>query len=253
MMSGAIKKYQTRYFHLVWAIDALKELKGRVLDVGCGQGGITAGVKEALPHLEVYGCDNSQKQLEVFLKSNKELGIKLKKCDAHKLSYGDNQFNSVLMIDVLEHLRKPKKALSEAARVLKKSGVFHLVIPLEAELTTFDGWIKKLFGKNLKKEPIGHIHQFTLKDIKELLRGRGFRIKRIRYSYHFVYQLISFIYFLYVNLARRGKYMLLKTKSKSINKLIEGLSNLVGWLVYVESSILAEVEGQTAHITATKV
>lgn len=245
-----IKKYHSRYFHLVYALDALREISGKILDVGCGQGGITAVIKRQRDDLYLVGCDNDSGQLSEFRKNYANLGIKLVRCDALNLPFKNGEFDAVLMIDVLEHLKDPEKAVREVSRVVKRGGVFHLVVPLEAELSTFDGLIRKFFGKNLKRKPIGHIHQFTLEKIMSLLGASGFKVKKVRYSYHLIYQLVSLLYFVWVSLAKKGNYLPLTSKSKSLNSLIGFLSKFIGWLVYFESSILQKVKGQTAHITA---
>jgi len=281
MSAASIKKHHTRYFHVVWALEALAGVKGngsagpsatslstmssrpngsgpsgsppRVLDIGCGRGGITTGIKKNRPNLGIFACDKDESQINSFKKKYKHLDIKIEKCDAQRLIYRNASFDAVTIFDVLEHLESPQKAVSESARVLKEGGLFHLVVPLERELTTLDGWIKKLFGVNLKKSPIGHIQQFTLKEVKSILEKAGFAIVRIRFSYHFFYQFFSLIYFLFVAVFRRGKYLPLAPKRGSLNKFISWLTALGGWLVFLESSVLRKVRGQTAHITAKRI
>ena len=253
MLPASIKKHHTRYFHVVWALEALEEVRGKVLDIGCGRGGITAGIKKDRGNLKIYACDRDPSQLDAFKKDYKNLDIKLKRCDAQKLTYKNAEFDAVTMFDVIEHLESPQKAISESARVLKKEGLFHLVVPLERELTTLDGWVKKLFGVNLKKSPIGHIQQFTLNEVKAFLEKAGFATVRIRFSYHFFYQFFSLIYFLFVAAFRRGRYLPLASEREPVNKFIFWLIALGGWLVFLESSVLRKIRGQTAHITSKKI
>lgn len=49
--------------------------------------------------------------------------------DAHDLPFSDDSFDSYVAIEVLEHLRSPKKAVSEIYRVLEPGGVAILSIP----------------------------------------------------------------------------------------------------------------------------
>lgn len=252
MYISPINKYHTRYFHLKYALKALKRVEGKILDLGCGKGGITSNIKRNRADLEFFACDNDKKALSVFEKSFKNIGVKLAECDAESLVYQDNFFDAVVMFDVLEHLEKPKQALSEVKRVLRKNGVFHLVVPLEAGLTTFDGWIKRLFGINLKKAPIGHIHQFSLDQIRKMLKDLGFTVQRERFSYHFIYQFISLLYYLFVALARRGKYMPLSSERETVNRMIVIIGKFCSWLVFLESSLLRGIRGQTVHISTRK-
>ena len=246
------KKYHSRFFHRRYALDALRATSGKVLDIGCGRGGITASIARGRRDLEFWACDKSEEALAAFRKDSKDLRIRLKKSDAHKLAFRKGQFEAVLMVDVLEHLGKPGKALKEAARVLKRGGAFHLVVPLEAEITTFDGIAKRLFAKNLKRKSIGHIQQFTLREIDGMIKSSGFKFLRVRYSYHFFYQFFSLVYFLYVG-ARGGNYLPLTSDKRSLNRLILWLTALGTLLVNFESGILAKIRGQTAHITAERI
>ncbi|MFC1790647.1 class I SAM-dependent methyltransferase [Patescibacteria group bacterium] len=245
------KKYQGRYFHLRYALRSLAEVRGKVLDIGCGTGAITHAIAQKRSDLVIYGCDNDKKELAVFKKKYGYLGVRLLKENACKLSFKNQEFAAVLVFDVLEHLSQPKKALEEAARVLKKRGVFYLVVPLEAELFTVDGWLR-LLGINLKEKPIGHIQQFKLREIKARLSQAGFKITQIRFSHHFFYQLFSLFYYVYVALFKKGEYQCLVSENKSLNRVILCLQSLLGRLIFWESSLLKQVGGQTVHITAQK-
>ncbi len=248
------KKYHIRYFHTVYALEAFKGVEGRVLDVGCGRGEFTSEIKKARPQLAMYGCDIDANLLNYLKKHFKKEKIIITQCDAHDLPYTNETFDAVLMFDVLEHLNDPERSLSEISRVLKSGGVFHLVVPCEAGLHTLDGWIKKLFGKNLKEVPIGHIQQLTLEEVKEKIEKAGFKVKKIEFSYYFLYQFFSLLYFSFVAVFRKGKYLALGINSRQgfLDKIIFGLKVLGGWLVYFESSILSSMRGQTAHITSIK-
>lgn len=245
------RKCHGRHFHFYDAIEALKQVKGKVLDVGCGPGFITHAVKKNRPDLEIFACDKDKKGLAIFEKRYGDLGVKLFQEDACQLSFGDQEFEAVLMMDILEHLVYPQRAVFEAVRVLRKKGVFYLTVPLEGELTTIDGWLK-LVGINLKKRPIGHIQQFRLGEIREMLLESGLKITQIRFSHHFFYQFFSLGYFLYLALFRKGQYWSLVSEEKSLNQLVLQLEVLGGWLTYWESILLRRVKGQTLHISAQK-
>ena len=246
------KKYHSRYFHFKYTLEALKGVRGKILDVGCGWGGISAALKRKRPDLKIFGCDINHEIAEYFKNEPQRSGIRFFAADAQNLPFTDQEFAAVITLDVLEHLKNPKKALLEVNRVLKSDGIFHLVVPLEGGLTTFDGWLKKIFNLNLKKTPIGHRRQFSLSQVKKMLAGSGFEIKKIRFSYHFFYQLISLIYFIYLAVFQKGKYLALVSRKKTLSKIILGLTILFGWLIFLESSFLSRVSGQTAHITSYK-
>lgn len=243
-------KHHTRYFHFKYLLSALRKVEGKVLDVGCGWGRISAQLKRVRPDLEVVGCDNNADYIGLCKEKHKKVGIDWIHCDAHKLTFKKNQFNAVYMVDVLEHLERPEEAISEGGRVLKRGGVFHLVVPLEAELTNIDGLIKRILRKNLKKAPIGHIQQFSLIEIKTMLKKQGFKVRKIRYTYYFFYQLISFCYYLYVSAFKKGEYVALKSENRMLNRVLLLVTIFVGYLVFIENKLMFSFKGHTAHITA---
>jgi ubiquinone/menaquinone biosynthesis C-methylase UbiE len=77
-----------------------------VLDVGAGDGLITM-------LLGAKGIEYEEEGVRLA----KEHGVDVIQGDAYSLPFGDNSFEAVTMIDVLEHFEFPEKALSEALRV----------------------------------------------------------------------------------------------------------------------------------------
>ena len=254
MQIDLINKYYIRYFHFRNVIKAIKQVDGKVLDVGCGRGSYISDIKRIRPELDLYGCDLDDKLLKNMKKQFDQANIKITQCDAHKLPFADENFDAVIMFDVLEHLEDPEKALSEVSRVLKRKGVFHLAVPCEADLFTLDGWVSKLFKRNLKKKPIGHIQQFTFSKMEELLKSTGFKIKRTKFSYYIFYQFLSLVYYLYVGLFRKGEYLPLgANRGRSfLDRITQKMKIIGGWLVYLESFSFFWLRGQTAHITCIK-
>src|SRR3990167_9608551 len=105
------KQYEdknTKYFrHADRVKEWIKEKS--VLDIGAGDGKIT--------HLlGIKGVDDEPEAVRLAV----EKGADVKLGDAYRLSYKDEEFDSVFMGDVLEHLEFPRKALQEARRILRK-------------------------------------------------------------------------------------------------------------------------------------
>lgn len=253
-------KQHIRYFHYLYAVQGLESVKDKslkILDVGCGRGELTRDIFETKKTCKIVACDVDTKALRDFKKNIRGSEIQIVTCDAEELPFADKSFDLVLMFDVLEHLRHPEKALYEIHRVLKSDGRFHLVVPCEADLFTFDGWIGKLFRKNLKEKPIGHIQQFTHQEIKQLLQKQGFVMGRKYFSYYFLYQLLSLAYFAYANFFRSGSYIQLTGYSGKtlISSIFDKLIVFGGWVVYYETKFfqrLPFIRGQTMHVTAYK-
>lgn len=248
-----------RYYHYLYALEALKKLKGKkILDVGCGRGELTRELFKKAVNCKLIACDIDPHALQEFKNNISDKTIALVKCDAHKLPFKNQSFDAVFMFDILEHIKRPRYALSEIQRVLKPGGLFHLVVPCEADLFTIDGWVKKLFRNNLKEKPIGHIQQFTYREVRDMLEESGFAVQTTAFSYYFLYQFISLIYFAYANLIRGGKYVqLMGFKKQNIfsNLIMQGVY-FGAWLTNLENSLfqlLPFVRGQEAHITSVKI
>ncbi len=84
--------------------DWVKEKK--VLDVGAGDGVITY-------LLRAEGIEYEQKAVDIA----QMMGVDVIKGDAYALPYKNNEFEAVVMVDVLEHFADPVAALKEARRV----------------------------------------------------------------------------------------------------------------------------------------
>ncbi|MFC1711394.1 class I SAM-dependent methyltransferase [Patescibacteria group bacterium] len=254
MITRLEKISNIRHWHFIYCLKDLEKIKGRVLDIGCSIGTKTAAIKKRRHDLEVVGLDKDVRALALFKKEHSLAGIKLVRGDAQALPFKKDEFEAVLMTDVLEHLEKPALAIKEVSRVLKKGGIFHLVVPLEGSLATFDGWLKLLFRVNLKKAPVGHLHQFTLKDVKKILAKSGFRIIQTRFSGHFLYQFFSLVYYCCVAIFNKGRYLHLSWKGRKSfsKKIITKVREFGGWLTSLESLILKKIPGQTAHIILIK-
>jgi SAM-dependent methyltransferase len=119
-----------------------------VLDIGCADGAIRKSLTRANGYIgfdyptttSLYGT-----RPDVF-------------GDAKALAFVDASFDSVLLLDVLEHLAEPEVALREAYRVLKSEGRLLVTIP---------------FAYPLHDQP--HDYQrFTLHGLVYRLRKAGF-------------------------------------------------------------------------------
>ena len=95
-------------------------MRGRVLDVGCGDGWLA----QALPEdVEYLGFDYPVTLAKGYRGRAAVLG------SADRLPFADASFDTVAMLDVLEHLAQPAMAVSEARRVLRPGGRLILQVP----------------------------------------------------------------------------------------------------------------------------
>lgn len=92
----------------------LKQIRGTTLDLGCGRGLFLFYC--AHKNSDVIGIDvdkNKIKEAKTIPINSVLLG------DAYQLPFGDNTFNILVALDILEHLKNPKQVIKEMDRVLK--------------------------------------------------------------------------------------------------------------------------------------
>jgi SAM-dependent methyltransferase len=243
-----------RASRLFYALQALKDTKGGLLDVGCGVGDFPEAIKHYYPKLEVYGIDISKKAISLARKRAKK--VKFKVADVQKLPFKDETFEAVTCFDLLEHVENPQEALAEIYRVLKPGGIFHTFIPTEAELVSPEGVLIKL-GWKAKEIYGGHPHHFTAGQVKKMLKKNHFQIVKARWGEHLVNQFIEIIYFSW--LALRGKnpehtvegYLGLAAPSLKTS-LLRIIKNLLASISYLETRLLWWFPGLGLHITCLK-
>lgn len=148
---------------------------GRVLDVGCGNGGYLSVLNDC--GWEVYGVDFSKKAVRY---AQNERGLNnVKQAKAEKLDFIDNFFGLVMMNHLIEHLQNPKDSLLEAKRVLKKGGILVITTP------NFSSLNSRIFGKNwFPLETPRHLFLFDTYTIKKMIESiEGLKISRIKHDY----------------------------------------------------------------------
>lgn len=117
---------------------ALVELlpkEGRILEVGCGTGGLLAAA--AGRGLSIEGTDIALRWLVVARRrlDDRGLSVPLVAASAERLPYPDRSFDAVVADSVMEHLDDPAVAVCEWARVLRPGGMLLAWSPNRYALT----------------------------------------------------------------------------------------------------------------------
>jgi ubiquinone/menaquinone biosynthesis C-methylase UbiE len=112
-----------------------------ILDVGCGTGGITAAFSRM--GLRAVGIDVVPEFIQFARSRYEEPEFAVRA--AEDLGFADESFDFVTLVSVIEHVTDWRKALGEAARVLKEGGVLYLrtsnrLWPLQGEIDYFPGF-----------------------------------------------------------------------------------------------------------------
>lgn len=97
-------------------------LKSKVLDIGCGAGLISN--KLAADGYEIFGVDQSAGSVAVARRhAPSNAKVHYSAGDAYALDFADASFDVVMLLDFLEHVDEPDRAIKEASRVLKPGGL----------------------------------------------------------------------------------------------------------------------------------
>ena len=151
-----------------WTMNKIKSfLTGKILEIGCGIGNFT---KTLLEFGQVYGIDIREDYVNETKKILKTNGAKIGLGDIEKGGYffKDEKFDSIVCINVLEHVKDDTRALGNIYNLLKKSGLLILIIPA----------YPFLYGEIDKA--IGHFRRYTKEDISLKLEEGGFYIQKFR-------------------------------------------------------------------------
>jgi ubiquinone/menaquinone biosynthesis C-methylase UbiE len=150
------------------------------LDAGCGEGFVARQVIDAVPGIELTGCDVSDVALQIATDANPEGRFVV--ASLTDLPFPDRSFDVVGCFEVLEHLPGdlPRRALSELARVARRAAV--LSVPHEPVFCLANA----ARGKNLDVRPKGSDpdhKQFWSRSAFGALVGEQFVVQKLDGSF----------------------------------------------------------------------
>lgn len=139
-----------------------KYIKGKILEVGCGIGNFT---KILTNYGEVFAIDIERYYIAEV---GKAVGgrVKVQFGDIGKSTdfFNGQKFDSIICLNVLEHIKEDKRALKNLYYLLNKEGILVLLVPAH----------DFLFGKIDKS--IGHYRRYDKAKLNKLVTNIGFKI-----------------------------------------------------------------------------
>jgi 2-polyprenyl-3-methyl-5-hydroxy-6-metoxy-1,4-benzoquinol methylase len=145
--------------------DSTIGIKRNFLDIGCSFGGFMQTAEEA--GFNAYGVEVSKYSGDFVRKRFGKDRVYIGSCEKVKLP--ENFFSIVTMIEVVEHLLDPEKAVRNIFQSLKKGGVFLVQ-------TADMAGLQAVLAKDRYHYYLpGHLSYFTRENLTLLLRKSGFR------------------------------------------------------------------------------
>lgn len=159
--------------------------KGRLLDYGCGQGVLTALLKQTLPEWDIVGVDISVKAIE-------SARLRYPTCDFYVLNElkTKQKFDIVFTHHVLEHVLNLEKSLDDIASLCTQQGKQLHILPcgnpgsLEYRVAQFTKNGFEHDGRFFFEEE-GHLRRLTADDLEKLLKERDFYTQNAWFSNHY--------------------------------------------------------------------
>lgn len=147
--------------------DALGDIRGRVLDAGCGTGGFLAALRGRRPDLTRFGLEWDA---TAAARARGKSGAAIVRGSVNALPFADDSFDAAVSADVLCHAAAdPADALAELKRVLRPGG--RLVVNMPAYQ-----WMLSAHDRR-----VHNVRRLTASATAAMLRRAGFARVDARY------------------------------------------------------------------------
>ena len=139
---------------------------GKILDMGCGNGYVLDRLKGEKTALDF--SDDELKACSMYKTIRHDLNMPLKT---------NVKYDTILYLDVLEHLINPEQAIQTAVEHLKSRGLFIVSVP-------YFGKLKELVAASLFWDTVfhyteWHVRFFSVNTFKEILENNHFKIVKL--------------------------------------------------------------------------
>jgi len=159
---------------------------GHILEIGSVPLLLTTAIKQQGYQIEGVDIDPSR-----FASSIENIGLTIHQCDIERqpLPFEDNAFDCIIFNEIFEHLRTDLITLFEdLRRILKPGGRLILTTPnvrsvegvfsflVRGRSISCGGGIFDEYNKIRQLGHMGHVREYTCKEVTEFLRKMGFEI-----------------------------------------------------------------------------
>jgi SAM-dependent methyltransferase len=146
-----------------------------LLDVGCGEGVLTAQWAERVCSGRVLGIDLEDPKLEAEWVKRRRPNLEFRAEEATALGFDDGEFDVAAAIEVLEHVPEPEATLAEMARVARR---WLLVSVPREPIWRALNMARGSYWSSLGNTP-GHVNHWSRRGFVSLVEGYA-RVEEVR-------------------------------------------------------------------------
>lgn len=181
--------HETRYLADLQLISAVAPIS-EILEIGSAPCHMTALLK--LSGYSIVGVDANPDRVGDLIQ---QLGLDVRRCDIERspLPFEDEAFACALLCETFEHLRiDPAFVLSEINRVLAPGAPLVLTTPNVYSLPSLGRFLLGRsiadpfaeFGKLRNIGHMGHVREYSAREVARFLEASGFAVQSIDYRYY---------------------------------------------------------------------
>jgi len=148
--------------------------RGKLLDIGCGQG-------KFLARMQNFGWNVSgvEPDAEAANIARERFGVEVAAGAVEKARFPDGHFEAVTMRHVIEHIHDPLSILMEVRRILKPGGNIIVTTPNAESMG------HRHFGRSwFPLDPPRHLHLFSMSRLRACAERAGLQVKQMRTTAH---------------------------------------------------------------------
>lgn len=162
------------------AVSLININKGKLLEIGCGEGLFITMVAKKLSGVEIMGIEASEDVMEAASRRAKSLGLsntRFMTGRAEGMDFENSTFDKVVCLNMLYNLKSREnveKVINEMARVCRQEG------SIIFDIRNKSNPVVRLVYKKVKSyDPAcpWPLHAYTLKEIKDILKKYNLKVK----------------------------------------------------------------------------
>lgn len=178
-------------------------VEGKILDMGCGYGQLAFELARRMQTSQVVGIDVNMEDIRLANAIKKHLNID--NCSFirgyfERNTFSNEEFDCIIMGEVLEHVQDDAKVVGEANRILRKGGIIIVVVPYDQAPCKYSE--PQPIYKNMPKYApdaelfLGDYHftsGYNKGNISNLFENQGFEILHSLYIYEGMAALLQYL------------------------------------------------------------